>query len=201
MASGTDDQMSRQHFEISWDGRRARLRDLGSRTGTSLNGKQVRDAEVQHGAWIQAGATVFSVYVEASTPPPRRDFWEDLDGEDLDEVERLRMERARAEEAQRTARAREALAVLREAWAKAPLHAILDAARDRRIITLLHESVDECGSLYDGTQGEKLDEVAPSFTAGTRAPGHRRRSPSNRRTRSAGSANGEAPDRRGRRRR
>jgi len=43
----------------------------------------------------------------------------------------------------------------------APLFAVLDAARDGRVLALLRESVDEFQSLYDGHAAELLEEVAP----------------------------------------
>src|SRR5262245_28177386 len=64
-----DERMSGLHFELSWDGSRCTLRDLGSIHGTSLNGERVEAGEVGHGEWIQAGATTFSVYYESEVPP------------------------------------------------------------------------------------------------------------------------------------
>ena len=59
-----DGRLSAQHFELRWDGARARVRDLGSITGTKLNGEATADGEVQHGGWIRAGDTDFTVHVE-----------------------------------------------------------------------------------------------------------------------------------------
>ncbi len=42
-----------------------------------------------------------------------------------------------------------------------PIHAVLDAARTPRILTVLREAVEEHRSLYEGVEGETLDEVAP----------------------------------------
>jgi pSer/pThr/pTyr-binding forkhead associated (FHA) protein len=42
-----------------------------------------------------------------------------------------------------------------------PLHAIVDAARDPRIVTLLHGSVDRYQSLFDGARGRAIDDQAP----------------------------------------
>lgn len=156
-----DAQLSAPHFELTWDGARCALRDLRSLTGTRLDGAAVHEAEVAHGAWIQAGQTDFMVYVEGHTPPPHEDEGE----EELDEEAR----RARAE---RRAAAEQALAALRDEAAAAPLYAVLDAARDDRILELLRESVERHQSLYEGQPAEPLDEVAP-YLAGPMAPGSR----------------------------
>lgn len=41
------------------------------------------------------------------------------------------------------------------------LYALLDAARDERILRLLKRSSEEYASLYEGPEGEELAEVAP----------------------------------------
>ncbi|AUX39060.1 hypothetical protein SOCE26_004420 [Sorangium cellulosum] len=162
-----DAQLSAPHFELTWDGARCTLRDLRSLTGTRLDGAAVaalHEAEVQHGAWIQAGHTDFMVYVEGHTPPPA-DAGDDDDDEELDEEER------RARVARRAA-AERALAALRDEAAVAPLYVVLDAARDDRILELLRESVERHQSLYEGQPAEPLDEVAP-YLAGPMAPDSR----------------------------
>lgn len=55
--------------------------------------------------------------------------------------------------------------------AEAPIHAVLDAARTDRILTVLREAVEEHRSLYEGVAGEALDDVAPylvKLAAGSR---------------------------------
>ena len=153
-----DAQMSATHFELRWDGERCTLRDLGSMTGTKLGGKQVEAGEaveVEHGGWIQAGETDFMVYVEGHTPPPEDGEEEGEDGEERGEGE------GKEKRAQRRAAAEAALAVLREEAAKTPLYAVLDSARDERILELLRESVEKHQSLYEGQPGEPLADVAP----------------------------------------
>src|SRR5262249_47314448 len=63
----------------------------------------------------------------------------------------------------RDARAASALNALRAEGT--PLYAVLDAARDDRIRTLLHESVEESLSLYEGVEGHALAHVAPYLVA------------------------------------
>ncbi|AKT42615.1 DUF4123 domain-containing protein [Chondromyces crocatus] len=151
-----DAQLSALHFQLSWDGARCALQDLGSIGGTRLHGSMVSEAEVEHGDWIQAGETDFLVYVEGKTPPPQQDPAE-IPG------------RVRFREKQRRTTAATALAVLRAEAAVAPLYAVLDAARDERILVLLRESVERHRSLYEGAPGEPLEDVAP-YLVGPLAP-------------------------------
>ncbi|UQA61370.1 DUF4123 domain-containing protein [Polyangium aurulentum] len=154
-----DDHLSKVHFALDWDGTRCRVRDLGSKEGTLLDGEAVKEGEVAHGGWVRAGRTNFSVYIEDKIPPLDDD---DPDNDELydEEERRVRVER-RAEEEQRRAAARTALTTLRGEARKDPLYAILDTARDDRILELLRQSVEPHQSLYEGIQGEPLSTVAP----------------------------------------
>jgi hypothetical protein len=133
-----DDALSGLHVELTWDGARGMLRDLGSVGGTFLDGERVDEGEIGHGGWFLAGRTVFSFYVEGDVPP-----WAppptalDVPPE----------------------RKAEALAAL--SAEEAPLYAVLDAARDARILTLLRAALDPSRSLYEGSDGEDLEDVAP----------------------------------------
>ncbi|WP_170319831.1 DUF4123 domain-containing protein [Polyangium spumosum] len=141
---GHDGQMSGTHFELQWDGASCLLRDLQSQGGTRLGGQVTTQGEVPHGGWIQAGETDFLVYVEGRTKPPRR-----------------KLARSPEEEAARVSAAREACELLRAEAAKVPLYAIVDGARDRHILEVIREHVEPHQSLYDGLQGETLEDVAP----------------------------------------
>jgi pSer/pThr/pTyr-binding forkhead associated (FHA) protein len=140
-----DQHLSGAHFELAWDGTRCSLRDLGSATGTRLGGQRVAEGDVTHGGWIQAGETDFMVYVEGKTPPGRRK----LDAE------------ARAAEERRLEAAERALASLRASAAKVPIYAVLDGARDRRILELARQHIETHQSLYEGLPGEVFDSMAP----------------------------------------
>ncbi len=63
------------------------------------------------------------------------------------------------DEALRSARATRALELLDQD--AGGLWAVLDAARDERVLELIGESSLSFRSLYDGTQGEQLGSVAP----------------------------------------
>ncbi len=141
---GHDGKMSHVHFELQWEGGRCMLRDLGSIEGTKVGGVPVTNAEVPHGGWIQAGETDLAVYVEDRTV-----LLEDED-DAPDNAEQLRLEAAE-----------EAVSVLRKEARKEPLYAVLDAAREDRILELLREHVEPHRSLYEGAEGETLEEVAP----------------------------------------
>lgn len=143
-----DTRLSAIHFRLTWDGARCAVEDLDSAQGTRLEGELVKREEVKHGAWIRAGLTDFTVHVEGRTPPPPEDAAA-LPG-------RVRYLRKK----QRTA-AETALATLRAEQAAAPLYAVLDASRSARILTLLREAVEPHRSLYQGAQGDSLEDVAP----------------------------------------
>lgn len=146
-----DRLMSALHLELSWDGSRCHFRDLGSATGTLRNGESgLTEGDLANGSWLKAGETVLTVHLEGATPA--RDAEIHLDEES---------ESARAQRIVRAESAERALQTLNVAAAKAPLHAVLDAARDRRILELCRESVEEHRSLYDGVEGETMAHVAP----------------------------------------
>jgi len=133
-----DAQMSGAHFELAWDGAKCRLRDLGSIKGTLLNGVATAEAEVADGDWIRAGETDFTAHVEGAISVRKRRWPEDP------EV---------------TARKEEALAALKAE--RGPLFALLDAARDPRVLEILRAALEPHHSLYDGIRGEAFSEEAP----------------------------------------
>jgi hypothetical protein len=136
-----DKQMSAVHFSLAWDGERCRLRDEGSAKGTLLDGLRAEEGDVVNGDWIRAGDTIFLVYFEGATPPRRRGVSPGAGEAAL-------------------ASALETLGAERD-----PLFAVLDVARDGRILELLQESVEPYRSLYQGVKGEALGDVAPHLVA------------------------------------
>ncbi len=144
-----DRSMSALHFEVSWDGRRCQFRDLKSATGTLRNGEAGLEEESSPTAPGSRQARRCSPSTsEAATPA--RDAEDDAEDEP---ARKRRQDRAAAAEA--------ALRALSDEAAREPLYAILDAARDRRILELCRESVEEYRSLYDGVEGETMVHVAP----------------------------------------
>lgn len=154
-----DAKLSAVHFQLTWDGRRCALEDLGSVAGTRLEGAAVARAEVEHGAWIQAGDTDFTVHVEGYTPPPPED-------------EAALPGRERYLRGKRRAAGEAALAALRAEQEAAPLYAVVDASRGARILELLREAVEPHRSLYQGARGDALEDVAP-YLVGPFEPGSR----------------------------
>jgi len=135
-----DEEMLALHLELQWDGARCLLRSSRGAQKTLVNGVATGEAEVPHGAWIRAGTTDFSFYIEESTPPRRGSV-------------------DTSPEAQ--ARAQKTLDALRTEARGAPLLAVLDAAQGDRIVELLRESVDTYRSLYDGIQEVAMEDAAP----------------------------------------
>ena len=143
-----DRQMSALHLELSWDGARCRFRDLKSAAGTARNGEEgLTEGDIANGDWLKVGETVLTVHLEAATPA--------RDAADADDEAARARQRAQAEAAE------VALRALEQEAAKAPLYAVVDGARDRRILELCRESVEEHRSLYDGVEGETMAHVAP----------------------------------------
>ncbi|MBK6520494.1 MAG: FHA domain-containing protein [Polyangiaceae bacterium] len=127
-----DRSMAAVHCVVQWDGGTARVRDARGLPETLIGGAALADGVVTHGGWIRAGETVVSLHIEAFTPARREAgaTWSD-----------------------------EKRRVLESLSAAEPLFAVLDAARDPRILQLLRESVHEAPSLYDGVQGDALASV------------------------------------------
>jgi pSer/pThr/pTyr-binding forkhead associated (FHA) protein len=151
-----DTKMSAVHFEVAWNGERCWVRDLKSAKGTRIDGEEGRaEGEIENGGWVQAGETVFTLHFEGATPARVSEEDDDDGGEPTPGEPRTDVR------AERASRAEKALAALQAEAERAPLHAVLDAARDRRILELLRESVEEHRSLYEGFQGEVLAHVAP----------------------------------------
>jgi Domain of unknown function (DUF4123)/FHA domain len=148
-----DEAMSQEHWELVWDGAICEVRDLGSAGGTFVGGERRERAEVRSGAWIRAGKTDFSVYLE-HVDPPGHPVASAADGSP-----------------ERSARKEYALSVLAAAARGAPLFAVLDAARSDAVLRLLRTSVDDFVSLWDGLRSETEEDGAPylvRFAPGSR---------------------------------
>lgn len=137
-----DPQVSRVHFELAWDGVCCLVRDARSMTGTLLNGESVKEAEVKSGDFIRAGDTLVSVNFEGFTPRQPRPK---LPGRRSSSVTPAQKKSVLA-----------GLAAERE-----PLFALVDPTRSPRILQLLKESVEYSRSLYEGSGGDTLSDVAP----------------------------------------
>jgi pSer/pThr/pTyr-binding forkhead associated (FHA) protein len=139
-----DRLLSGLHFALECDNESCRLRDLNSDTGTFLNGVTVREAKLHHGDRIVAGDITFRVRIEGvaeagSSPIPSAS-------------------RVKQPGSNPASVPVDVVSVLRR---QQSLYALLDAARDPRVLELLRASGEEYQSLYEGFQGELLDAYAP----------------------------------------
>lgn len=156
-----DRKLAGVHFEIAWDGETCTVRDLQSRDGLTVDGEPVKEAVLSDGAWLRAGQSDFLFHIEGAPPLPPDEDDLDLDDSLFDAPARTRRARLREERAAREEGVEEALATLLAALSKEALYAVLDAARDDRILELLRVASERYRSLYEGIQGETLAEVAP----------------------------------------
>jgi pSer/pThr/pTyr-binding forkhead associated (FHA) protein len=138
VAFAEDSRMSGIHFSLECAENGCQLRDLNSSNGTSLNGQRVTESALRHGDRIVAGGTTFLLQMDTNQSPVvevRPQLSADATPQD-----RL-------------------LTMLRRDFQ--PLYAILDAARDIKILALLLQYKEEHQSLYEGQDGAKLAQVAP----------------------------------------
>jgi hypothetical protein len=134
----TDNHLSGMHFEVVLEENECYLRDLKSTNGTLLNGQRVIEAVLHDGDVVVAGETVFRVRTLIGTARGS-DSGPPLPSDTTPQLRLLTLLRTEHQ----------------------PLYAILDAARDMRVLALIMQSQDEHQSLYEGAQGEKLMQVAP----------------------------------------
>jgi hypothetical protein len=137
-----DSHMSSLHFSVGWDGADCRISDLNSRNGILVNGQAVTATVVRDGDSIVAGETVFSIRIEPDAAITVASAAAALASPVVAVTPQDRL-----------------LPLLRRDLQ--PLFAILDAARDIRILALLVTYKEECLSLYEGVEGAKLAQVAP----------------------------------------
>jgi pSer/pThr/pTyr-binding forkhead associated (FHA) protein len=150
-----DPRMAGVHFALKCDRQACMLRDLPGSGGTAVNGQRVSEAVLRDGDQILAGETTFLVRLRdsasqgtaepAAAPqaplPPGRPISaaEKTAGQALVQERALQYLRSQTE----------------------PLFALMDSARDLKVLLLLAESKEEHQSLYEGIQGETLAGVAP----------------------------------------
>jgi pSer/pThr/pTyr-binding forkhead associated (FHA) protein len=58
------DSISKRHCQISVEGDSLKVRDLGSRNGTFLNGKRIEEETAQAGDFIQVGPVLFALQID-----------------------------------------------------------------------------------------------------------------------------------------
>jgi pSer/pThr/pTyr-binding forkhead associated (FHA) protein len=140
-----DSHMSGLHFSVEYVDNQCRISDLNSRNGSFINGQRIATAILTAGDTLLAGETKFVLTQEVDKPEsvvaasaPTAEFSAFV-------VPQTPQDHL--------------LALLRDEFQ--PLFAILDAARDIRILALLLHHKEQCESLYEGEQGATLAQVAP----------------------------------------
>jgi pSer/pThr/pTyr-binding forkhead associated (FHA) protein len=58
------DSISKRHCQISLEGDSLKIRDLGSRNGTFLNGRRVEEETAKAGDFIQVGPVLFALQID-----------------------------------------------------------------------------------------------------------------------------------------
>lgn len=120
--------------ELYWDGSVASVRAVAPGQTIIVDGQAVDEGPLDHLSWFKVGETTFLCTRERQTGP--------LEPPDP----------------QRSAVPGRVLEMLRRV---VNLYAVLDSARDDRILELLRESPNETRSLYEGPRGDAFAESAP----------------------------------------
>lgn len=159
--------ISRRHFAIGHDGREVRIRDLGSSHGTTINGERIGSAVVTPGDVIGAGTTLLSVRFAPTAPASALTV-------------AVAVANAAEGRSEPLVRGSGAAAIIEQPILepslhdgvleflrsrKAPLYAILDAARDPLVYLRIHECEEQKQSLHEGPQAAELAFVAPYLIA------------------------------------
>lgn len=130
------------HAAFVWERGALILKDLGTRHGTQINQEWVVEQALRDGDLIQMGGTLLRVFlrdpdlIAAPVAAPRPSF--------SDRVAHLRWLLAQS---------------------RYPLYAVLDAARDDRVLASLIGADTRFQSLYEGWQAQSLADVAPYLVA------------------------------------
>ena len=69
----TDELLSRQHCQVSWDGSKIRVKDLGSTNGTFVDGSQITERELGPDNRLQVGKVVLKLEFKDQSELERED--------------------------------------------------------------------------------------------------------------------------------
>lgn len=149
-----DPQLAGRHFSVECDGHRCKLVDMKSAKGTFVNGGRVAEAVLQHGDRILAGQTTLVVsFAGAPVEPPPKP---------AAPVQTTPAPREPVPPVAKPTASTGKLELRQVLRAKSqPLYALLDAARDERVLELLKPSKQNFQSLYEGEEGDLLADFAP----------------------------------------
>lgn len=135
---GEDPWIGAVHAAFVWEHGALVLKDLGTQHGSQVNQEWVVEQALHEGDLIQMGGTLLRVYLrDPSLDEPRAAV---VRPSFSDRVAHLRW------------------LISRERY---PLYAVLDAARDERVLASLIGSEARFQSLYEGWQAQSLADVAP----------------------------------------
>ncbi len=149
-----DTLMSNLHFQVECTEAGCRFKDLNSRFGTLLNKAKATDAELNDGDQITAGQTTFVVRIRHGVPST---------GSAPAGAMPVAATPARAATPVAGPKKDRVLQVLR--GQPEGLFAVVDAARDPKVLELLRPSKEKHQSLFEGPQGEILALWAPYLVA------------------------------------
>lgn len=136
-----DSYLSSIHFALECDGQRCDLRDLNSRNGVFVNGVRINEAVLQDDDRIKAGNSEFIVSIKQV-------------------ADENALPALSAPQSIVTAATLKNLSqCLRDE--PQPLYALLDAAREPRVLQFLNEAKEEWQSLYSGISRIELAAFAP----------------------------------------
>jgi pSer/pThr/pTyr-binding forkhead associated (FHA) protein len=158
IAVTADPLLSESHFTFLWDEAGCRIRDLQSARGTFLNGQKINQAHVRNGDKIVAGQTHFAVRVKRDLGIPAVKAAAQPPGLVIEGHEK-RPADERPSPGSRAAEPRDLLSILRTQ--PQTLFAILDAAKDPKVLEILQNYEEPNQSLYEGAQGEALAQFGP----------------------------------------
>lgn len=148
-----DGYVSDSHAAVYFDGGSARVRDLGSQTGTWLNDRGVAgEATLHEGDRLQIGQTLFGIQIAADEVASREE--EDALSTLVSSVQTSIRDCARF-----ALRAEEGT-----------LYALVDVARDGEMLELLNESGEHFCALDEAAEPDTPGETAPvvlEFSAGS----------------------------------
>lgn len=130
-----DQHLGAALVEVSWEGCEGRVRAVNPGQTVIVNGKPVSEGPLGHLTWFRVGETTFLCCRERYTPPDPVPV------------------------PQRASQSAWAIEMMRNVGDS--LFAVLDAARDDRILQLLRESPNEVRSLYEGSKGDAMADAAP----------------------------------------
>ena len=159
IAVSADPLLSESHFAFWWDETGCRIQDLQSARGTFLNGQKVNQAAVRNGDKIVAGQTHFIVRIKRDPGMPTVAPASQPRGLAIEGQEQLRQSAESTRPTIQTPQPRDLLEILGNQ--PQPLFAILDAARDPKVLGILGNCTQHYQSLYEGPKGEELADFAP----------------------------------------